>query len=404
MWQLLRASGGGAGRVAGRRRLHTLPKGADGALLLTVTVAMSGGVDSSVTALLLAQADVNLRAVYMRNWSTLDESGSMAPGSGGASGCEWQKEWEDVQRVCRHLGGIPVELVNLSREYWVDVFEPALGQWADGVTPNPDVECNRSIKFGALLERIHTPWLATGHYARIERSADRASACLRRAVDASKDQSYYLSSVREDALIRSIFPLGGLLKHSVRELARKHALPTAEKDESMGLCFVGERGGKRGFARFLDGYVEASPGDICMPDGQVIGRHSGLHSYTVGQRARVSGLAERYFVARKDPQSNTIIVVPGSTHPMLECTSLSSQSFSWISRHGAASLASANNLAAQVRYRQAPVPCQVTSDGERVTVTARAPVYAVTQGQYVALYDKDICLGSGIIDQVQTRA
>ncbi|WFD34350.1 tRNA-5-taurinomethyluridine 2-sulfurtransferase [Malassezia cuniculi] len=277
-------------------------------------------------------ADVDVRAVYMRNWSTLDESGSMVPGSGGAEGCEWQKEWADVQKVCRQLGNMPVELVNLSREYWIDVFEPALSLWADGVTPNPDVACNRHIKFGALLDRIHTPWLATGHYARIRRSSDMRRAALLRAADASKDQSYYLSSVREDALVRSVFPLGDYLKSDVRALARKHALPTAENSESMGLCFVGERGGRRGFARFLDGYVEGSPGNIIVPGGRVIGQHTGLHAYTVGQRARVSGLGERYFVARKDRARNEITVVPGSTHPMLECTSLTSHAFSWISR------------------------------------------------------------------------
>lgn len=380
--------------VAGARRagMHTLPRGA------RVTVAMSGGVDSSVAALRLAHADVDLRAVYMRNWSMLDERGQ--------DGCAWQKEWEDVQRVCRHLGGIPVDLVNLSREYWTDVFEPALGQWADGVTPNPDIECNRAIKFGALLERIRTPLLATGHYARIERASvdGEARARLRRAADASKDQSYYLSAVGEDALLRSVFPLGELHKRDVRALARAHALPTAEKSESMGLCFVGERGGRRGFARFLGEYVEGAPGDIRLADGRVIGRHAGLHTYTVGQRARVSGLSTRFFVARKCTATNSITVVPGYTHPMLECVALAADEFAWIPREGARALAGASQLLAQVRYRQAPVRCRAEALGKRVTVYMEEPVHAVTHGQSVALYDGDTCLGSGVIDRVQTRA
>ncbi|PKI82562.1 hypothetical protein MVES_003373 [Malassezia vespertilionis] len=291
----------------------------------TVTLAMSGGVDSSVAAALLAREDVDLRAVYMRNWSSLDESGAMQPGSGGAMGCAWQEEWNDVQNVCKHLGNIPVELVDLSREYWHDVFAPALAQWSDGATPNPDVACNRSIKFGTLMERMRigpNAWLATGHYARIAWRADaemHSSAYIRRALDASKDQSYYLSSVPSER---------------------------------------------------------------------------------VAQRARVSGCKERYFVARKHLDTNAITVVPRATHPMLQCSALETEPFVWAA--SAPSLPCA--LQAQVRYRQAAETCKVYAAGHGVRVEFATPVLAVAPGQVVALYDGDLCLGSGVIGRVDTLA
>ena len=262
-----------------------------------------------------------MRAVFMRNWSTIDERGEMHSGSGGAMGCDWLRDWHDVQRVCRHLGNIPVELIDLSRDYWVHVFEPALGQWSDGTTPNPDVECNRSIKFGALMDRVlgaqprEHSWLATGHYARLIRRD--GYTMIARAADATKDQSFFLSSVPSSRLAHSVFPLGLMHKHETRALARKWALPTAENSESMGLCFVGERGaGAHAFARFLDGYVEGGAGDMITPDGTVVGTHCGLHTYTIGQRARLAGHTERFYVARKDPASRRITVVPGKTHPL----------------------------------------------------------------------------------------
>ncbi|WFD08440.1 tRNA-5-taurinomethyluridine 2-sulfurtransferase [Malassezia vespertilionis] len=373
----------------------------------TVTLAMSGGVDSSVAAALLAREDVDLRAVYMRNWSSLDESGAMQPGSGGAMGCAWQEEWNDVQNVCKHLGNIPVELVDLSREYWHDVFAPALAQWSDGATPNPDVACNRSIKFGTLMERMRigpNAWLATGHYARIAWRADaemHSSAYIRRALDASKDQSYYLSSVPSERVAQSIFPLGDLTKAHVRNMARAFALPTAERRESMGLCFVGERGkSTHGFARFLGGYVEGTAGPLLDEHGDYIGKHDGLHTFTIGQRARVSGCKERYFVARKHLDTNAITVVPRATHPMLQCSALETEPFVWAA--SAPSLPCA--LQAQVRYRQAAETCKVYAAGHGVRVEFATPVLAVAPGQVVALYDGDLCLGSGVIGRVDTLA
>ncbi|WFD45217.1 tRNA-5-taurinomethyluridine 2-sulfurtransferase [Malassezia psittaci] len=346
---------------------------------------MSGGVDSSVAAALLAQKDYDLRAVYMRNWSTVDETGRMHAGSGGAMGCEWQKEWDDVQRVCHHLNNLPVRLMDLSREYWTDVFEPALGQWSEGTTPNPDVTCNRAIKFGSLLDHLlpSSQWLATGHYARIAHRdiAGKRHAFIQRAQDTTKDQSYYLSSVPSHRLAHTIFPLGTLHKSHVRTLAHQYQLPTADKRESMGLCFVGERGsGPRAFARFLDQYVESRPGDLVNPEGLVIGQHSGIHSLTIGQGARIGGCTERYFVARKYPETNTMLVVPGKQDIPTQ-------------------------LFAQVRYRQAAAPCKVyLLPLGRVRIEFTDPMYAVACGQVVAVYDQDVCLGSGTIAHVTTLA
>jgi len=195
------------------------------------------------------------------------------------------------------------------------------------------------------------------------------------------------------------------LKRDVRALARKYELPTAEKSESMGLCFVGERGTRRhGFGEFLSEYVQGVEGDICAPDGTSLGRHRGLHLYTIGQRARLSGKPERFFVARKEPATNRLIVVPGSTHPMLQCTALDTEAFQWIASDGSASLHDAQNLQAQVRYQQDAVPCRVQLQGGGIRVHFDEPVTAVAMGQVVALYNGDVCLGSGVIDHAETLA
>nr|UOP57035.1 tRNA methyltransferase-like protein [Thecaphora frezii] len=387
---------------------------------------MSGGVDSSVTALLMAQQDFDLQAVFMRNWSTMDEQGSFVAGSGGAAGCEWQEDWNDVQRVCKHLGGLPVKMIDLSREYWVHVFEPALGDWESGTTPNPDVNCNREIKFGALMDRVigssssasaapsasePRTWLATGHYGRISWSrldGSRSSRpMLLRARDRTKDQSYYLSSVREDRLAHAHFPLAPYLKSEVRELAVRHVLPTAARKESMGICFVGNRGkGAAGFSSFLDDYIAASPGDIIDEAGQVVGKHGGLHTFTLGQGARIPGALQKYFVAKKNVEKNQIVVVQGKDNPMLMCHSLYVNTMHWIWDEPPQEVdgPSGARLLAQVRHRQMEVECIVKrgAQGRGFTVEFPDPVLAVAPGQTLGLWKDDWCLGSGTIDEVTT--
>lgn len=393
-----------------------------------VVVALSGGVDSSVTALLLAQAShFDLSAVFMRNWNELDESGQFEPGSGGASGCTWQRDWDDVQAVCRHLGNIPVRMIDLSKEYWTQVFEPALDDWRQGTTPNPDVSCNREIKFGALMDRLipasrggSKSWLATGHYAHVAWSGqggDAARPMLMRAKDRTKDQTYYLSSVGEDKLAHAHFPLAHLLKSEVRDLAKKYELPTAERRESMGICFIGTRGSDgakavsntQGFSTFLNGYIASAPGEMVDEAGQVVSTHGGLHTLTVGQGARIRGATSKYYVARKDIPNNRIVVVQGKDHPMLQCRRLYVRDVEWIWREpppelkdgGLGSVA----LLAQVRHRQMETECLVSrgKDGKGGYVVEFAePVLAVAPGQVLGLWRRDWCLGSAVIDSVDT--
>lgn len=269
----------------------------------------------------------------------------------------------------------------------------------------------RLIKFGALRDRIPTGWLATGHYARIawrKHANEQAYPVVQRAVDRLKDQSFFLSSVPSERLTQvrlvanreTLFPLGMYQKTEVRRLARAFGLPTAEKDESMGLCFVGERGSSaHAFARFLDNYVMSEPGDFVTPDGRVVGRHPGLHTLTIGQRARIPSAPQRYFVAKKDMAQRRIVVVSDKMHPLLQCVSLHSHSLVWAHNTPLWDVP----LQAQIRYRQDAEPCRVAPlEGGGVQVSFAHPITAVSPGQTVVLYEGDLCVGSGTIHDVYT--
>lgn len=412
---------------------------------------MSGGVDSSVVALLMTRhsqtltSPLNLVPVYMRNWSTLEESNSFEPGSGGAAGCEWQAEYQSVEEVCRKLDLPPPRLIDLTNEYWRDVFEPSLEMWGEGRTPNPDVVCNRLIKFGALLHRVipdksssvtggKKSWLATGHYARLL-VGDADKLQLHRAKDSTKDQTYFLSSVPVEKFSHALFPLADLLKTQVRQLASDAGLPTAARKESMGLCFVGVRGKRQqqrkssqhdnqshncidtkkpiaSFGDWLSSFLSASspytkPGPYVTLNGEILGTHAGLHSVTIGQKARLAGQPTRLFVARKEVKDGVgqALVVPGSDHPLLQCTAIKIPlgEFQWIN----ADVSDVEDghevpLLAQIRHQTKARSCRVSVKGATLIIRfaeddGEALPFAVTSGQVVALYDGSRCLGSGVV-------
>ncbi|TNY20244.1 tRNA methyl transferase-domain-containing protein [Rhodotorula diobovata] len=372
-----------------------------------VFACMSGGVDSSVATRLLLEQGYDVSPVFMRNWDTLDEE------KRGSGGCEWERDWEDVRRVCReHLGGVKPELVDLTREYWTTVFEPALEGWAAGVTPNPDVTCNQHIKFKVLPERLlardASAWISTGHYAQLLPSPlNTAEPALHRAANLAKDQSHYLSTSPVSALRRTLFPLGGFAsKDEVRDLARRWGMHTGDKKDSMGICFVGAR---KGFSGFLDSYLSPSPGKIETGDGRVVGEHSGLWRFTVGEGARLSGFPHKMFVGRKDTERNVVIVVPKSS-PMLRCTAIETTDFRWTSPfHPPSEVDDPAGFSAEAQTRSLPAGALANCIVKRrpdgtLHLSLQAPLVGVSPGQTVALYRGSWCLGGGTIARTRTLA
>jgi tRNA-specific 2-thiouridylase len=351
-----------------------------------VIVGMSGGVDSSVAAWQLQQQGYEVQGLFMSNWDE-DEDGY----------CTAAEDFQDARRVCETLG-IPLHKVSFAGEYRERVFEYFLTEYRAGRTPNPDVLCNREIKFGVCFDharRLGADYVATGHYARVVH--DPAPVLLK-GLDPDKDQSYFLNAMPAAALARTLFPIGELRKPEVRRLAQQLSLPVFDKKDSTGICFIGERP----FAEFLAKYLPAQPGDIETPAGERIGRHNGLMYYTLGQRqglgigGRATASEEPWYVAGKDLQRNALIVVQGHDHPLLLTDSLQASQLSWISGQPPAAQF---RCAAKARYRQEDRPCMVTMlpDGA-CEVLFDEPQRAVTPGQYVVFYVSDECLGGGVIE------
>ncbi|MEY2700207.1 MAG: tRNA (5-methylaminomethyl-2-thiouridylate)-methyltransferase [Pseudomonadota bacterium] len=354
-----------------------------------VMVGMSGGVDSSVAAYLLKSSGYRVSGLFMKNWDEDD----------GGEYCTAVQDHADASMVCERLG-IPLHTVSFSAEYWDEVFETFLSEYRAGRTPNPDILCNRHIKFRAFLDhatRLGADLIATGHYASTQRLVEDAEAVgLGRARDDSKDQSYFLYAMQQDALRKTLFPLGGLLKRDVRTIASAMGLVTAAKKDSTGICFVGERP----FREFLSQYIAVTPGAIETPEGMTVGEHQGLAFYTLGQRSGLGiggqkqGGGEPWYVLAKDAARNVLIAGQGHDHPWLFSDALVAEALTWASGQPPES----GHYTCKVRYRQPDQACELKlQDDGSAKVSFFVPQRAVTPGQSVVFYHENLCLGGGII-------
>ncbi|MDO4564095.1 MAG: tRNA 2-thiouridine(34) synthase MnmA [Clostridia bacterium] len=354
-----------------------------------IVVGLSGGVDSSVAALLLKRAGHRVVGVFMKNWDEQDEDGVCT---------SWQ-DYEDVRSAADCIG-IPYYTVNFSKEYRERVFSYFLDEYRRGRTPNPDVLCNCEIKFAAFLNfalKTGAKAIATGHYAGLDRDAEGVR--LKRAFDRDKDQTYFLAGLTQKQLQNAVFPLAELKKSEVRALAREQGLANAEKKDSTGICFIGERN----FKRFLMQYLPAQPGEMVDERGRTVGKHDGLMYYTLGQRRGLGiggskgGSGESWFVIGKDLKRNLLIVQQGE-HEELFSSSLSCERVNWIAGVPPGDGA---QLTAKFRYRQSDQAVRVFKRGDGASVEFFKPQRAVTPGQWAVFYDGEICLGGGPIDEVK---
>jgi len=355
-----------------------------------IILGLSGGVDSAVAAFLLNEAGADVEALHMTNWE--DDDGY----------CSAAEDLQDARRVCERLG-IPLHHVNFAKQYREQVFEYFLDEYRNGRTPNPDVLCNREIKFGVFRDyakRLGGELIATGHYARV--AADGGMTVLLKARDSNKDQSYFLHAVSAEALAETVFPLGGLQKAEVRRVAREQGLAVHDKKDSTGICFIGERP----FREFLGSFLPAQPGPMLTPGGREIGRHHGLMFYTLGQRQGL-GIGGRrdageapWYVVDKDVGRNALIVDQGDS-PLLRSEALVAGSASWIGREPA-ELDAGLRCTARIRYRQRDQDCSVRRAlDDRLMVAFDKQQRAAAPGQFVVFYQGDRCLGGAVIEAVE---
>ncbi|MDT2612943.1 tRNA 2-thiouridine(34) synthase MnmA [Enterococcus dongliensis] len=353
-----------------------------------VVVGMSGGVDSSVTALLLKEQGYDVVGIFMKNWDDTDENGV----------CTATEDYKDVAKVAAQIG-IPYYSVNFEKEYWDRVFEYFLAEYRAGRTPNPDVMCNKEIKFKAFLDyamELGADYVATGHYAQVEKDENGVVHMLR-GVDNNKDQTYFLSQLSQEQLAKTLFPLGGMQKPEVRAIAERAGLATAKKKDSTGVCFIGEKN----FKQFLSNYLPAKKGKMVTLEGEEKGTHDGLMYYTIGQRQGL-GIGgggktnDPWFVVGKDLTTNTLYVGQGFHHEALYATSLDASEIHFTTNEDRLK---EFKCTAKFRYRQQDVPVTVRLlEGDRAEVIFDDPVRAITPGQAVVFYDGMECLGGGLID------
>lgn len=353
---------------------------------MKVMLGISGGVDSSVAALLLQQANYEVEGLFMQNWEEDDRSGP----------CTTDADRKDAVAVCGRLG-IPFHARNFAAEYWDGVFEHFLAEYRAGRTPNPDVLCNREIKFKTFLDEaraLGADKIATGHYARVD-CLDGHFRLLR-AVDGSKDQTYFLHALGQQQLAATLFPVGEIEKSRVREMAREAALPTHAKKDSTGICFIGERD----FRQFLTQYIPARPGEMRSPEGQLIGEHQGVMYYTLGQRnglgigGRQNTGGEPWYVVGKDVANNVLFVAQGGENHWLHSSRLTAESPTWVA---GTPPAQEFRCTAKTRYRQQDQGCVVSVHHDHVEIRFDDPQRAVTPGQSVVFYAGEECLGGAVI-------
>lgn len=358
--------------------------------LKKVIVGMSGGVDSSVSAYLLQQQGYTVEGLFMKNWEEDDSE----------EYCTAAADLADAQAVCDRLG-IMLHTVNFTAEYWDNVFAHFLEEYKAGRTPNPDILCNKEIKFKAFLEfaadDLGSDYIATGHYAR--RADAEGKSRLLRGLDSNKDQSYFLYALSHEQIARSLFPVGELEKPEVRRIADDLGLVTAKKKDSTGICFIGERK----FCDFLNCYLPAQPGKIITVDGDERGEHQGLMFHTLGQRKGLGiggtkeGTEDPWYVVDKDVEKNMLVVAQGHHHPRLMSVGLIAHQLCWVDRE---IWCDKKRCTVKTRYRQEDIPCTVIpKDDDCIEVHFDMPVGAVTPGQSAVFYDKEVCLGGGIIEQ-----
>ncbi|MDP3841312.1 MAG: tRNA 2-thiouridine(34) synthase MnmA [Oxalobacteraceae bacterium] len=363
-----------------------------------VVIGMSGGVDSSVSAWLLKEQGYEVIGLFMKNWEDDDDS----------EYCSTREDWIDAVSVA-DVVGVDIEAVNFAAEYKDRVFAEFLREYQAGRTPNPDVLCNAEIKFKAFLDhamKLGADYIATGHYARV-REQD-GSFQLLKALDASKDQSYFLHRLNQAQLANTLFPLGEIQKTEVRKIAERIGLPNAKKKDSTGICFIGERP----FREFLNRYLSYRHGPMKTPEGEIVGEHVGLSFYTLGQRKGIGiggiksrqnafGTSDAWYVAHKDIENNTLYVVQGHDHPWLLSERLEARQGNWI----AGTSPEPGQYCAKTRYRQADMDCIIGGiSADAFSLQFEQAQWAVTPGQSAVLYEGDICLGGGIINHADSAA